>query len=469
MARLDARCKARIPVIIMVKGHDGNLESVTSNLGLGGAFINSSLSLPENTQVKLRAPLPTGELEVDGTVLRQEQNGVAVKFLEVGQEEKSALWEYIKENIGQTVCPFCGAALKDQSARCNDCGMETHLSKEQNSEAAISGNVAEIIRHLDSEINAVNAKLMLIENDLRLFGQADTEVLHEKTYNAINDFYDFARKMESALSDNKDLLRKKQAEFRNKTDIFFSKSYFMNHARTWPKGYPGDYKLLEAIYRNIPLSEGVGYLLDSYFLSTTLANAVRTRLSWIKDMLKRELKGRQGLRVLNIASGSTRELFELAVEIKESDATFTCVDLDSDAINFVLSRLSYTDIAFQIAMRKYNALRMASHERNIKEFGLQDNIYSIGLFDYLTDDVLVRLLKELYLTLNPGGKLIASFKDCKRYETYDYHWLVDWSAFYQRTEAESRKLIDQAGIPENCVQTERDLSGVIIFYTLVRP
>ena len=461
MARLDARCKARIPVIIMVKGHDGNLESVTSNLGLGGAFINSSLSLPENTQVKLRAPLPTGELEVDGTVLRQEQNGVAVKFLEVGQEEKSALWEYIKENIGQT-CPFCGAAWRDETGICSNCGMAQGFSATGGNE-----NIAEIAQ-LGRELDAFNMKLARIENEIEA-GQVDPKFLLDKTYAAINDFFDFAKILDNVLSGDKDLLRKKQSEFRNKTNKFFSKSYFMNHARIWPKGYPGDYKILEAIYRNIPLSDGLGYLLDSYFLSTTLANAVRTRLSWIKDMLKRELKGRQGLRVLNIASGSTRELFELAVEIKESDATFTCVDLDSDAINFVLSRLSYTDIAFQIAMRKYNALRMASHERNIKEFGLQDNIYSIGLFDYLTDDVLVRLLKELYLTLNPGGKLIASFKDCKRYETYDYHWLVDWRAFYQRTEAESRKLIDQAGIPENCVQTERDLSGVIIFYTLVRP
>ncbi|MDA8325119.1 MAG: PilZ domain-containing protein [Nitrospiraceae bacterium] len=467
MARLDVRCKTRIPVVIIIKGEGRDFQSVASNLGLGGAFINSSLSLPENTQVRLKAPLPGGEFEVDGKVLRREENGVAVKFLAVEEDARSSLWEYIKGNMEKTSCPFCGAALPEESARCSDCGMTTDLARHQNFETGLNGNIAKIVRQLDLEIDVFNMKLTRIENDLQ-FKQTGLDFLLDKTYKAINDFFDSAKEMESTLSGNKDLLRKKQAEFRDKTNLFFSKSYFMNHARTWPKGYPGDYKILEGVYRNIPLSDGLGYFLDSYFLATTLAKAVRERLSWIKEMLQKEFSARKGLRVLNIACGSAKELFELAPEIKESSADLTCVDFDSDAINFVLGRLAYTDISAQVRMLKYNALRMINSEKNVKEFGLQDIIYSIGLFDYLTDDVLVRLLKALYFTLNPGGKLVAGFKDCGRYETQDYHWLVDWSAFYQRTEEESKKLIDQAGIPEDCVTVDRDRSGVIIFYIITK-
>ena len=50
-----------------------------------------------------------------------------------------------------------------------------------------------------------------------------------------------------------------------------------------------------------------------------------------------------------------------------------------------------------------------------KEFGMKDIIYSIGFFDYLPDEFLVKLLSSLYLLLKPGGKLIASFKDANRY------------------------------------------------------
>ena len=50
------------------------------------------------------------------------------------------------------------------------------------------------------------------------------------------------------------------------------------------------------------------------------------------------------------------------------------------------------------------------------EFGMQDIIYSVGFFDYLPDDFLVKLLSSLYMLLNPGGKLFAAFKDADRYQ-----------------------------------------------------
>ena len=73
---------------------------------------------------------------------------------------------------------------------------------------------------------------------------------------------------------------------------------------------------------------------------------------------------------------------------------------------------------------------MINHERNLKEFGQQDVIYSVGLFDYLDDDVLTRLLGTLYRLLSPGGRLITSFKDSRRYATFDNKWLLTGMLFY---------------------------------------
>ncbi len=104
----------------------------------------------------------------------------------------------------------------------------------------------------------------------------------------------------------------------------------------------------------------------------------------------------------------------------------------------------------------------------MKEFGMQDIIYSIGLLDYLEDQVNVRLLRALYELLKPGGKLIAVFKDAERYGTQDYHWLVDWGVFYQRSARESRNLIEKAEIPASSVRVQRDASGIIIFYIITK-
>jgi hypothetical protein len=77
-------------------------------------------------------------------------------------------------------------------------------------------------------------------------------------------------------------------------------------------------------------------------------------------------------------------------------------------------------------------------------------------------------LQAYYSLLNPQGTLIAPFKDCERYEPLDYHWLLDWSAFLQRTQKESRGLLSEAGIPDDAVSAERDDSGVIIFYVVTK-
>jgi SAM-dependent methyltransferase len=113
------------------------------------------------------------------------------------------------------------------------------------------------------------------------------------------------------------------------------KSYCINRARTWPQGHQGDYNTLEIAYKNSPLSDGIGYYLDKYILSARLGDGIRERIVKLRDLLHEELITRQNPKVLDVACGSCREVFELAPEIKASGAKFICVDLDEDALGFV--------------------------------------------------------------------------------------------------------------------------------------
>ncbi len=289
------------------------------------------------------------------------------------------------------------------------------------------------------------------------------------TTKAIIEMGDACEEFEHSVNLNKAAIKQAQISFRERTGELFSKSYFMSRARTWPRGYAGDFETLEGVYRNIPKSDGVGYYLDRYFLGTTLPGAVRDRKNMLRSLLKKEFGRRLAPKVLDLACGSCREVFELAPEIVASGARFTFVDYDSDALAFSRDRIGYAGIPpEQTVYRKYNAFKMINHERNLKEFGQQDIIYSVGFFDYLKDDVLVPLLSSLYGLLNPGGKLITSFKDCRRYRAQEYHWFVDWDGFHQRTVEESHNTLLQAGIPEKSITTVRDASEVIIFMTASR-
>ncbi len=271
--------------------------------------------------------------------------------------------------------------------------------------------------------------------------------------------------------DVNDPLPVKQAQvyFREKTHPILSKSYFVNRARTWPQGHQGDFMMLEQIYKNFPMSEGVGSYLDKYVLSTPLSIGVQERIVKMRDLLKEELINRSNLKVLDVASGSCREVFELAPEIKASGAKFTCVDLDSAALDFALDRFAYAGLTEKhTELVQYNALRMFDLETAKTEFGMQDIIYSIGFFDYLPDDFLVKLLSSFYLMLNPGGKLIASFKDAERYPSQHCHWFVDWDGFLQRTEKDFLKVFQDANIPDSAISMSRVDSGSIVFYSITK-
>jgi len=256
-----------------------------------------------------------------------------------------------------------------------------------------------------------------------------------------------------------------QVAFRDKTEPIISKSYGASRVRTWPQGYQGDYKTIEFIYRNTPMSEGIGYYLDKYMLSATLAVGVRERMRKLAELLKTEMVKRQYPKVLDIACGSCRELHEIVPEIEKAKAHFKCIDLDSDALDFALNRLSYAGLSADRAeFIQYNALRMFDYETAVSAFGMQDIIYSVGYFDYLADDFLVKMLRTLYMLLNPGGKLIAAFKDANRYRSQLYHWFADWDGFLQRTDNDFERLFHQAEIPSSALSVTRVNSGSIIFY-----
>ena len=260
-----------------------------------------------------------------------------------------------------------------------------------------------------------------------------------------------------------------QSYFRKKTNPVLSTSYGVNRIRTWPQGHQGDYMTLELIYKNMPMSYGLGYYLDKYMLDVELGVGVRERIVKLRDLLKDELASRRNPKVLDIACGSCREVFELTPEIISSGAKFSCVDLDPAALDFAIDRLTYAGLTSEHAeMLAYNALRIFDFETALAEFGMRDIIYSVGFFDYLPDEFLIKLLRSLYMLLNPGGKIIAAFKDVKYYRPQLYHWFADWDGFLQRTVVDFNRLFHEANIPDSALTMTRVKSGSIVFYTVTK-
>ncbi len=276
--------------------------------------------------------------------------------------------------------------------------------------------------------------------------------------------------VEAAIEDTQ-LLREMQQRFRESLSPWICQSWFMTRALEKPKGYPGDYILLNGIYENVPKSKGLGGYLDLYFLGTTLACAVRSRMEATRKFLSAEIAARAGqpVRVLNVACGSCREFFVGLEYPTRDDVKITLVDSDQDALNHVRTRVAATP-SFKPEMEyvQYNALRMQSSRRNLKMFGSSDIIYSIGLLDYLSDKHLVPLLRGLRESLSPGGVLFVAFKDEMGYNKAEYQWLVDWF-FFQRSESDCKRILMDAGFTADQVESSRDETGIIMNFACRLP
>lgn len=170
---------------------------------------------------------------------------------------------------------------------------------------------------------------------------------------------------------------------------------------------------------------------------------------------------------MNIASGSCRELFELFPRIKNGAIRITCVDYDPASIDFSKKRLTPFSRHAEAVFINDNVLRIAARKNNIGTYGLHDLIYSVGLYDYLPDKVLKRLLTAQMTLLKPGGRMILAFKDAEAYDETDYDWFLDWQ-FVQRTEPEVLDLVDNLGMGVDTVTTTRDQSGIILFCVITR-
>ncbi|MDH4162108.1 MAG: class I SAM-dependent methyltransferase [Nitrospirota bacterium] len=331
-----------------------------------------------------------------------------------------------------------------------------------------TGSQENALAELSKHTGAFVKKLLQIEQSINQ--KADESEMTAQIVEAAGIMEKQCDEFERAVAYDKDIIKSAQARFRADTDIIFLKSYFLLRARTWPAGNAGDHETIESIYRNAPLSSGIGRILDQLFLKSTLAMAVKERKEVIKQLLKREIKKRNEPKMLNVASGSCRELVEIAQDIKTSNTHLICVDISSQALEAASMRLSYANLGTdQVQFRKYNALKMISSDRNIKEFGKQDIIYSIGLFDYLSDDMLVRLLSALYDCLEPGGVLITSYKDKEHYKLFDYHWLTDWTSFYQRSKEHVRQIYASTNIPATNVAYEKMNLPAIYFILATKP
>ena len=219
---------------------------------------------------------------------------------------------------------------------------------------------------------------------------------------------------------------------------YFMRSRFAERAYFKPKGYAGDFLMMEHIYANIPKGEGrLGEIIDGFCLQRPGSLAIRGRRVLLRDQLMQLsgaiVAGGNRVRIMNLACGPNRELFDFLADFDQSEAVEAlCVDIDSEALQYTNQHVNIFPHRASIRLMSENVIKW-SLGRVTHHIDPQDIIYSAGLCDYLDPRLFRALVTQCYNHLKPGGTLLlgnfTSYPDAIFLDK-----LLKWELIYRNSE-----------------------------------
>ena len=239
-----------------------------------------------------------------------------------------------------------------------------------------------------------------------------------------------------------------------------------------PKGYAGDFMMMEMIYADRPSGDGkLGEMLDRWFLNSNAAEAVRGRRQLLRDQLSRfapmRLSQTAPVRIMNLACGPNRELFDFLKHFENTDAIEAlCIDIDADALQYTNRHVNQFPHGATVHLMRENLVKWALG-RIRHDFKPQDIIYSAGLMDYIQDNLFVKMIDRCHDQLKPEGVLILGNFGMGNQNRNMMDHLLHWSLIY-RDEDSLRELFSRSRFGKDDINVLSEKQGVNLFAVAIK-
>lgn len=259
-------------------------------------------------------------------------------------------------------------------------------------------------------------------------------------------------------------------------------SPFLSRVVERPIGVPGDYGMLGQILGN-PTEGHTIYdrIVNSWILSCGAASAYRHRV-WL---LHREIVAAAGraseeqraAKVLSMASGVAYEIQRVVQDPPPGPGIdFTMVDFSKTTLAEAerqFGLLGEYPEGISVEMTQSSVIDLANWSRKNGRDGAaerallpsdHDLVYCAGLFDYLSDRLIEKVIVYLHGLLRPGGRLVVSNFSVKNPIRSWMTYVMDWKLIY-RSEEEFRDLVARCA-SDSPFSIETDADGVEIYAIL---
>lgn len=225
----------------------------------------------------------------------------------------------------------------------------------------------------------------------------------------------------------------------------FATAPLIRHIQTWPRGYAGDFEVVERILARDGLAEPGTFAahLEHFMLDCAIAAQHRNKVTHQARLITHALTSRNSdpVRVMLIASSGAADLRSVPTQLIGPADRFVLHDIDRRALG--LARAHLAPIEAQCSFVKGNPFI------RIDELAAQgpfDLVLAGGLFDYLDDDAATTLV-DLALTrlVAPGGILYFSNVSAGHHYSAMLDHLLGWKLI-ERDEPAMRALVRQGDV-----------------------
>lgn len=312
-------------------------------------------------------------------------------------------------------------------------------------------------KYLPKGENAIKEKIV----NFRSFLREHYASVNTHKGNGFDDYKVFSRELDGLIHEcqkciakmnSKVLQRQLKEFFRATLNPWLIKNDFVRRCLEKPRGYPGDYLMMEIGYQDVVTGRKLdNKFFDRYFFDKY--HSIFLRKEKLKQILMALIKdsnaisgkrGRSPFEIMTLGGGPAREWFELDKEMQNQKIRavhLTYLDQDKEAMSFAKKRLNPNNL-----VEKRRFLRMSLIEfskpvsSTLSKDGSYDVIYGLGIADYFHDQFLSAIIAKACSLLKNGGKFILTHKDSNSFPMEPADWLCDWT-FVHRSEKQFEALI----------------------------
>ena len=243
-------------------------------------------------------------------------------------------------------------------------------------------------------------------------------------------------------------------DFRKEISAILNENTLIGHGYVKPYGYPGDFTLIDKIYR-FDVNQDTQYKnWDLFFQNQPGAFAVRNRKEFFIEYCRNLVLRKENAKVLILGSGPASDVFEFLTNFSgDNNINIDLIDFDQSAINFSMEKNKKFN--GQVSYNKVNALRYNSYK-------LYDLIWSAGLFDYFKDKHFTFLIRKYINCLTEDGEMVISNFSTRNPTKRLIEVLSDWY-LNLRTESDLYRIASDANINNELVSIDKEPLGINLF------